>query len=70
MGAAGVGELRDIGRLLATLKEPQPPRGLKDAGQLVQMAKALWDMKPAVVRTAPCQEVVWEGSEVDLGRLP
>lgn len=70
MGAGGVGELRDIGRLLATLKEPQPPRGLKDAGQLVQMAKALWDMKPTVVRTAPCQEVVWEGGEVDLGRLP
>ncbi|MGV2480943.1 UNVERIFIED_CONTAM: UbiD family decarboxylase, partial [Salmonella enterica subsp. enterica serovar Weltevreden] len=53
MGAGGVGELRDIGRLRATLKEPQPPRGLKDAGQLLQMAKALWDMKPTVVRTAP-----------------
>ena len=34
------------------------------------MAKALWDMKPAAVRRAPCQEVVLEGDDVDLGRLP
>ncbi len=44
MGADDVSELRDIGRVLASLKEPEPPRGLKDAGKLIQMAKALWDM--------------------------
>ncbi len=70
MGADEVGELRDVGRLLASLKEPEPPKGLKDAGKLLQMAKALWDMKPATVRHAPCQEVVVQGPEVDLGRLP
>ncbi|MDP9045870.1 MAG: UbiD family decarboxylase [Pseudomonadota bacterium] len=70
MGAGDVGELRDIGRLLASLKEPEPPSGLKDAGKLVAMAKALWDMKPARVREAACQEVTWEGGEVDLGRFP
>ncbi|WP_119154500.1 UbiD family decarboxylase domain-containing protein [Caldimonas tepidiphila] len=70
MGAADVGELRDIGRVLASLKEPEPPRGLKDAGRLLQMARALWDMKPAETRSAPCQQEVWEGSEVDLTRLP
>ncbi|HWP19428.1 MAG TPA: UbiD family decarboxylase domain-containing protein [Burkholderiaceae bacterium] len=70
MGVDRVEELRDIGRLLAGLKEPEPPRGLKDAGKLLQMAKALWDMKPAVVRSAPCQEEVWEGADVDLCRLP
>ncbi|MEO5696553.1 MAG: UbiD family decarboxylase domain-containing protein [Burkholderiaceae bacterium] len=70
MGAAEVGELRDIGRLLAGLKEPEPPKGLKDAGKLLQMAKALWDMKPARVRHPACQQVVWQGSEVDLGTLP
>ncbi len=70
MGAEDVGELRDVGRLLATLKEPEPPRGFKDAGKLVQMAKALWDMKPAVVRDPACQEVVHEGADVDLGTLP
>ena len=70
MGAAEVSELRDVGRLLASLKEPEPPKGLKDAGKLMHMAKALWDMKPATVRNVPCQEVVREGSDVDLGLLP
>ena len=70
MGAEDVTELRDVGRLLASLKEPEPPKGLKDAGKLLQMAKALWDMKPAVTRSAPCQEVILQGSEVDLGSLP
>ena len=70
MGATEVKELRDVGRVLASLKEPEPPKGLKDAGRLLQMAKALWDMKPTSVRRAVCQEEVLEGSEVDLGELP
>ncbi|MFN9101578.1 MAG: UbiD family decarboxylase domain-containing protein [Betaproteobacteria bacterium] len=70
MGASEVSELRDVGTLLASLKEPEPPKGLKDAGKLLQMGKALWDMKPATVRRAACQEVVIEGDDVDLGRLP
>jgi len=52
MGASEVSELRDVGRLLASLKEPEPPKGLKDAGKLLHMAKSLWDMKPANVRHA------------------
>jgi 4-hydroxy-3-polyprenylbenzoate decarboxylase len=70
MGVSDVMALRDIGHVLASLKEPEPPKGLKDAGRLVQMAKALWDMKPATVRRAACQAVVWEGGEIDLARLP
>jgi 4-hydroxy-3-polyprenylbenzoate decarboxylase len=70
MGATSENELRDVGRLLAALKEPDPPRGLKDAGRLLHMAKAVWDMKPAVLRHAPCQEVTVDDAEVDLGRLP
>ncbi|MES2990698.1 MAG: UbiD family decarboxylase [Pseudomonadota bacterium] len=70
MGADDVSELRDIGRLLASLKEPEPPKGLKDAGKLLGMAKALWDMKPALVRKPACQEAVFERAEVDLGMLP
>jgi len=70
MGAADLSELRDVGRLLASLKEPEPPKGLKDAGKLLQMAKALWDMKPASVRKPACQEVMFEGPDVDLGLLP
>jgi 4-hydroxy-3-polyprenylbenzoate decarboxylase len=70
MGSEGLSELRDIGRMLASLKEPEPPRGLKDASKLFHMAKALWDMKPALQRRAPCQEVVLEDDDIDLGRLP
>jgi len=70
MGADDVSELRDIGRVLASLKEPEPPRGLKDAGKLIQMAKALWDMKPSTVKRAACQAHVQHGSEVNLGDWP
>ena len=70
MGAESLADLRDVGRVLASLKEPEPPKGLKDTAKLLQMAKALWDMKPAVQRRAACQEEVLEGSDIDLGRLP
>jgi 4-hydroxy-3-polyprenylbenzoate decarboxylase len=70
MGAETLADLRDVGRLLASLKEPEPPKGLKEAGKLVQLAKAVWDMKPDVLRRAPCQEVVLQGDAVDLGALP
>ncbi|MBE0547941.1 MAG: UbiD family decarboxylase [Rubrivivax sp.] len=70
MGAESLADLRDVGRLLAALKEPEPPKGLKDAGKLLHMAKAVWDMKPAVQRRAPCQDVVREGDDIDLGELP
>jgi 4-hydroxy-3-polyprenylbenzoate decarboxylase len=70
MGAESLAELRDVGHVLAGLKEPEPPKGFKDAGRLLQLAKALWDMKPAVQRHAPCQEVVRSGDEIDLAELP
>lgn len=70
MGADSLSELRDVGRVLASLKEPEPPHGLKDAGRLFQMAKALWDMKPTRVRGAVCQEEVVEAAEIDLSKLP
>ncbi len=70
MGATDVTELRDVGRVLASLKEPEPPKDLKDTGRLLQMAKSLWDMKPAVVRNAPCHEETREGRDVDLATLP
>jgi 4-hydroxy-3-polyprenylbenzoate decarboxylase len=70
MGAETLADLRDVGRLLAGLKEPEPPKGLKDAGKLLAMGKALWDMKPSVLRSAPCQDVVLEGSDVNLATLP
>ncbi|MEK8027843.1 UbiD family decarboxylase domain-containing protein [Pseudaquabacterium rugosum] len=70
MGADSVDQLRDIGQLLASLKEPEPPRGLKDASRLWQMGKALWDMKPQRRRDGPCREVELGGSEIDLRRWP
>ena len=70
MGADSLQELRDVGRLLASLKEPEPPKGLKDAGRLVHMLKSLWDMKPQVLRRGACQDEVLEGAEVNLKYLP
>ena len=70
LGAPGVEGLRDVGRLLASLKEPEPPKGARDAGRLLQMGKALWDMRPARVSGAPCQEAVFDGTDVDLATLP
>jgi 4-hydroxy-3-polyprenylbenzoate decarboxylase len=66
--------LRDIGRLLAALREPDPPKGLRDAltklPQLARLAGKVFDMAPKVVSSAPCQETVWEGKDADLSRLP
>jgi 4-hydroxy-3-polyprenylbenzoate decarboxylase len=70
MGADDVSDLRRVGQVLASLKEPEPPRALADAGRLLQMVRALWDMKPAKLRTAPCQQVVLREDEVDLSRWP
>ena len=71
MGADDVSALRDIGELLASLREPEAPRGLRDALAKVSMLKsALWDMSPKNVKSPACQEIVWEGKDVDLTRLP
>jgi 4-hydroxy-3-polyprenylbenzoate decarboxylase len=70
MGAEAVSDLRDVGRLLAALKEPEPPKGLKEVGKLWDMAKAVWDMKPAELKRAPCQDEVLADDEIDLARLP
>ena len=70
MGASDVGELRRIGHLLSALKEPEPPKGLRDVLGLGSLVKSVWDMAPRELRSAPCQEIVWEGADVDLSRLP
>ncbi len=70
MGETSVSALREVGRLLAFLKEPEPPTGVKDAWRKLPVFKQVLNMAPKVVKRAPCQAHVWEGDEVDLGRLP
>jgi 4-hydroxy-3-polyprenylbenzoate decarboxylase len=71
MGVANARELRRFGEALATLKEPQPPEGMKDAlGLGGHLLRTLWNMAPREVRSPPCQELVFEGPDVDLARLP
>ncbi|MDA1118296.1 MAG: 4-hydroxy-3-polyprenylbenzoate decarboxylase [Proteobacteria bacterium] len=66
--------LRDIGRLLAALREPDAPKSLREVAQklpqLARLAGKVFDMAPKVVSSAPCQETLWEGKDVDLSRLP
>jgi 4-hydroxy-3-polyprenylbenzoate decarboxylase len=63
-------KLREVGELLAVLKVPEPPKGLKDAWDKWPLLKQVMNMAPKEVSGAPCQEVIWEGNDVDLARLP
>jgi 4-hydroxy-3-polyprenylbenzoate decarboxylase len=68
--AESLRKLREVGELLAVLKEPEPPKGLKDAWDKWPLLKQVMNMAPKEVSGAPCQEVVREGNDVDLARLP
>ncbi len=65
-------ELREVGETLAFLRQPEPPGGLKDALELLPLAKQVLAMKPSSKKfgTAPCQEVVLEGDDIDLHKIP
>jgi 4-hydroxy-3-polyprenylbenzoate decarboxylase len=73
-GASPAPALRDIGRLLAALREPEPPKGLRDIWdklpELRNLASRVLDMAPKLRASAPCQETVREGADVDLASLP
>lgn len=70
MGQTSVSALREVGKLLAYLKEPDPPKGLRDAWEKLPVLKQVLNMAPKQLTSAPCQEIVWEGADVDLGKLP
>jgi len=70
MGAESVTELRGIGELLAMLKEPEPPKGMKDAWEKFPIFKQVLNMAPKLVSSPPCQELVREGDEIDLSDYP
>jgi len=63
-------DLREVGELLAFLRQPEPPRGFRDAMELLPLARTVMAMRPNTVKKAPCQEVVLTGKDIDLGRLP
>ncbi len=64
------GQLRELGEMLAFFRQPQPPESFGQAVEMLPMVKAALAMKPKTVGRAACQEVVWRGGEIDLGRLP
>lgn len=70
MGQDEVSALREVGKLLAFLKEPEPPKGLKDAFSKLPIFKQVLNMSPKQVKKAACQQVVLSGDQVDLTKLP
>ncbi|WP_305843737.1 4-hydroxy-3-polyprenylbenzoate decarboxylase [Photobacterium leiognathi] len=70
MGRTEVKELREVGKLLAYLKEPEPPRGFREALDKIPAFKQVLNMPVKRLRNAPCQEIVWQGDEVDLDKIP
>ena len=70
MGAESVTDLRGIGELLAMLKEPEPPKGMKDAWEKFPVFKQVLNMAPKLVSSPPCQELIREGDEIDLSVYP
>lgn len=63
-------ELREVGETLAFLRQPEPPRGLRQAFELLPLAKTVMQMRPSSVRKAPVHDVVLTGDDIDLARLP
>jgi 4-hydroxy-3-polyprenylbenzoate decarboxylase len=70
MGQESLTALREVGELLAYLRQPDPPRGLKDAWEKMPVLKKVLNMAPKVLNNAPCQHHVKSGEEVDLSQLP
>jgi 4-hydroxy-3-polyprenylbenzoate decarboxylase len=64
------GELREVGEILAFLRQPVPPKGFADALDMLPLVKTVMSMRPKVVKKAPVQEIVWTGDQIDLNKLP
>src|SRR6185437_8332345 len=60
------GQLRDIGKTLAFLRQPEPPEGWREALELLPLLKTVMAMRPRTVGAAPCQEIVLRGGDIDL----
>lgn len=70
MGQTSVSALREVGKLLAYLKEPEPPKGIKDLWEKLPVFKQVLNMPVKEVKKAPCQQNVISGDQVDLTQLP
>jgi 4-hydroxy-3-polyprenylbenzoate decarboxylase len=70
MGLRDVKDLKEVGKLLAYLKEPEPPKGLADLWEKFPLFRQVLNMAPKERSSGPCQEIVREGKDVDLARLP
>jgi len=70
MGEDSIEALREVGKLLAYLKEPEPPKGMKDAWEKMPVLKQVLNMAPKIVKNAACQANIIEGQDVDLSQLP
>jgi len=63
-------ELREVGETLAFLRQPEPPGGWREAMGMLPMVKTVMAMQPKTIRSAPCQDIVLTGDDIDLARLP
>ncbi len=70
MGQDSVEALAKVGEVLAALKEPEPPEGMKDAWEKLPVYKQVLNMAPKVVKRPECQQIVIEGDDVDLAAFP
>jgi len=70
MGQNDVESLRDVGRLLAFLKEPEPPKGWKDLLEKAPIFKQALNLSPKVIKSPSCQEIIIEEDQIDLNKLP
>ncbi|MDG2090068.1 MAG: 4-hydroxy-3-polyprenylbenzoate decarboxylase [Gammaproteobacteria bacterium] len=70
MGQKDVEALRDVGKLLAFLKEPEPPKGWKDLLEKAPIFKQALNLAPKVIKSPPCQEIVIEENDIDLNTIP
>ncbi|MCP3689538.1 MAG: 4-hydroxy-3-polyprenylbenzoate decarboxylase [Gammaproteobacteria bacterium] len=70
MGENQVAALREIGRLLAFLKEPEPPQGLKEAIKSLPIYRKVLDMSPKIIKKPKCRQTIIKGDDVDLSILP
>jgi len=70
MGRESAAALRDVGELLAFLRQPEPPRGMRDAWDKLPIFRQILSMSPKLRKSAPCQTHIRAGADVDLGSLP